>query len=146
MSWYYHSTWMYVNSTKRWRGTHFWRKHKCLHKLPHGLTIVWKFSQDLHHYSITQCGMGIDMPDLCVALTELQGHDLLVDFLRDAKTIRSTQKLMKRKGGDTFFEIWLPLMSRIWSHSQSVYIPKKNYSSQPPNQLLSFMSNSNIFF
>lgn len=70
----------------RSRGNHLWSKHERLHELPHGLTIVGQFSKDLHHHAVTQCGMSIHVPDLCVALTELQGHDLLVDFLRVAET------------------------------------------------------------
>lgn len=68
----------------RGRSTHLWSKHKRLHELPHGLTIVRQFSEDLYHHSIAQCGMSIHVPDLCVAFTKLQRHDLLVDFLKYA--------------------------------------------------------------
>lgn len=75
-----------VTSKERER-THLWSKHKGLHELPHGLTIVGQFSQDLHHHPVAQCGMSIHVPDLCVALAKLQGHDLLVDFLREQRQI-----------------------------------------------------------
>ena len=79
------------------RSTHLWSKHKSLHKLPHGLTIVGQFSEDLHHNSITQCGVGIHMPDFCVAFTELQGHDLLVDFLREQRQEDGQRNTFKKR-------------------------------------------------
>lgn len=82
--------------TTQRRSTHLWSEHKRLHKFPHGLTIVGQLSKDLHHHSVTQCGVGVHVPDLCVAFTELQGHHLLVDFLRQQRHVKN--EINKQRG------------------------------------------------
>lgn len=73
------------------RSTHLRGKNKGLHELPHGLTIVGQLSQDLHHHSVVEGGVSVHVSDFGVAFIELQGHDLLVDFLRDANGRKSTR-------------------------------------------------------
>lgn len=56
-------------------------QNKCLHELPHGLHVIGELPQNLHHHSLVQGGMSIDVPDLSVTITEAESHHLLMDFL-----------------------------------------------------------------
>lgn len=81
-----------------YRTTHLWSEHKSLHELPHRLAVVGELTQHLDHNAVSQSGMGVHVSDLRVAFLELQGQDLLVDFLVRVKEVQLEVNHKARSG------------------------------------------------
>lgn len=70
----------HYNYWQKWR-TNLRCQHESLHELPHGLHVVGQLAHHLHHHTLIQGGMGINVPDLGVTVTETQSHHPLMDLL-----------------------------------------------------------------
>ena len=51
---------------------HLWGEHERLHELPHWLTVVGQLSHHLDDHAVAKRGVSVNLPDLRVALAELQ--------------------------------------------------------------------------
>jgi hypothetical protein len=56
-------------------------QHKRLHEASHGLPIVGQLPSHLNDHSTPNGWLAVHLPDFGMAIPEIQGHDLLVDFL-----------------------------------------------------------------
>jgi hypothetical protein len=58
-----------------------WGQNKGLHEPSHRSVVVGKLAQDLHDDPGGQGGMSVHLTDLGLAVTKVQLHNLLVNFL-----------------------------------------------------------------
>merc|ERR1719320_1232516 len=58
-----------------------WGENKGLHEPPHRLPIVRELAAHLNYHPVGQSLVGVHLPDFSMAVTEVQLHYFLMDFL-----------------------------------------------------------------